>query len=331
VGKQSFGLRFLSGLADHAELAHEALPRRLKLRLEQHGITPTRWDQMRAHGVDPESGLIRFDLLADAPGLDPGEGQDLADRLMRATLTETQFAVAETSETVRAFMTAGLEAGTVEGEIARTGTQFLGFPLTFFVQHMDRALHGKAMNPALYATALFTGTTLLGALAMQIKQMLAGKDPLPMDNEKAWLAAAAQGGGVGIVGDLLFSDYSRTGGGLTNVLMGPTFGQVDQLANLTIGNAQSVLGGDDTNAGRELVRFMRANTPGSNLWYTRLATDRLLWANMQELVDPDYPQAMRRMERRAEREFGQGYWWAPGEAEPERAPELGNAFEESEL
>lgn len=327
VGKQIFGLQMMSELADRAGLAFDALPPRMQRRLQVHGITPERWDVMRRVGVDPESGLMRFDLLADADGLKPGEGQDLADRLMTMVLTETQFAVAETSETLRAQMTFGTQTGTSGGEAVRLGTQFLGFPATFLFQHLGRMLHGKVMNPALYGAALFAGSTILGALAMQIKQLVAGKDPIPMNDSKAWLAAAAQGGGIGIAGDLLFSDYSRTGGGLTSMLMGPTFGQVDQLANLTFGNAQSVLGGENTNVGREAVRFARANTPGSNLWYTRAALDRLIWSNLQELVDPDYQAAVRRMERRAQKEFGQGYWWAPDEELPARAPDFANAIE----
>ena len=327
VGKMSFGLRFLSAIADNASVAYDALPSRLRNRFDAHGITPERWDVMRRVGVDLESGLMRFDILADAEGLKPGEGQDLADRLMTAVLTETQFAVAETSETLRAAVTFGTQAGTPEGESARAGTQFLGFPLTFLFQHLDRMLHGKAMSPALYGAALFGGSTILGALAMQIKQLRDGKDPIPMDTGKAWMAAAAQGQGMGIAGDFLFSDYSRTGGDIMGTLVGPTFGEVGRGLNLTVGNAQAVLWGEDTNFGREAVRFARANTPGSNLWYTRLAVDRLIWSNFQEAADPDYQAAVRRMERRAQKEFGQGYWWAPDEELPDRAPDFANAIE----
>lgn len=327
VGKQSFGLRFMGYLADHASHSFDALPARLRNRMERHGVDADGWDKMRAWGIDPEDGFLRFDLLADAEGLPPGEGQALADRLLAMTLAETEFAVPEATTAVRAGLTLGTRAGTWDGEAVRAGTQFLGFPVSIVLQHMNRALHGGGMNPAQYAAQLFLGMTLLGAMANQLSEIVKGRDPMPVNTADFWMAAAMRGGGLGIFGDLLFSDYSRAGGGLTSLALGPTFGQVDQLLNLTIGNAQSVLGGDDTNFGRELVRFLKANTPGSNLWYARLAFDRLIWGTAQEWLDPDAHAAHRRMIRRAEREFGNSYWWVPGESAPERLPDLMNAFE----
>ena len=77
-------------------------------------------------------------------------------------------------------------------------------------------------------------------------------------------------------------------------------------------------------AGRELVRFLMANTPGSSLWYARVALDRILWDQMQKELDPDYRESFRAIERRARREFDQGYWWRPGDLAPEAAPDILN-------
>jgi hypothetical protein len=79
--------------------------------------------------------------------------------------------------------------------------------------------------------------------------------------------------------------------------------------------------------GAELARFMRWNTPGTNLWYTRLGLDRLLWDQVQSLVDPDYRKSFRRMEQRARRDYGQDFWWKPGQATPRRAPDLGQVLQ----
>ena len=70
----------------------------------------------------------------------------------------------------------------------------------------------------------------------------------------------------------------------------------------------------------EPARFVRSNTPGSSIWYGRLALDRLLWDRLQQQVDPDAGGAFGRMERRARQETGQDYWWGPGEAQLARGP-----------
>ena len=73
------------------------------------------------------------------------------------------------------------------------------------------------------------------------------------------------------------------------------------------------------------MRFLRSNTPGSSLWYSRLAMDRLIWDQLQELADPEYRRAFKRTEDRARKDYGQDYWWRPGQAAPQRAPDPGAA------
>ena len=60
--------------------------------------------------------------------------------------------------------------------------------------------------------------------------------------------------------------------------------------------------------------------PGANTWYTRLAWQRLVTDQLHYLTNPNAHRTFRERERRLERESGQGYWWAPGETEPRRAP-----------
>ena len=45
--------------------------------------------------------------------------------------------------------------------------------------------------------------------------------------------------------------------------------------------------------------------------------------NLQEAANPGY---LSRMRQRAMKDWGQGYWWAPGEALPDRAPDFERAF-----
>ena len=58
------------------------------------------------------------------------------------------------------------------------------------------------------------------------------------------------------------------------------------------------------------------------LWYTRLATDRLLWDTLQRMADPDAAGAFSRIEQRVRKESGTQYWWRPGETLPSRPPQM---------
>jgi hypothetical protein len=166
--------------------------------------------------------------------------------------------------------------------------------------------------------------TLLGAVAIQIKELINGRDPRSIDNPQFWMAAFLQGGGIGIYGDLLFADVNRFGGGLTSTMAGPVIGRLDNLRNLTIGNIGDLASDKDTNFGRELVRFARQNTPfASSAWYLRLVWNNVIMDRLQTMADPQASRAFRRQEQARMRDYGQRYWWRPGRASPDRAPDAG--------
>ena len=103
---------------------------------------------------------------------------------------------------------------------------------------------------------------------------------------------------------------------------GPTAGLADDLARLTTANITATVQGKDANFGADFARFVRRNTPGTSLWYGRLAMDRLLWDQLQASIDPNHARAWNRMEQRARQETRQDFWWRPGETGPDRAPQM---------
>lgn len=88
---------------------------------------------------------------------------------------------------------------------------------------------------------------------------------------------------------------------------------------MTQGNLLQLGAGEDTYFGAELVRMVKGLTPGANLWYTKAATDHLIFHNLQEYFSPGY---LRKMEKRARSQFGKSYWWRPGEITPDSAPDF---------
>jgi hypothetical protein len=152
-----------------------------------------------------------------------------------------------------------------------------------------------------------------------------GKDPQSLGDPKVWAKGAMRGGGLGLFGDFLFSDVNRYGGGIVTSLAGPVFAQGEDAIQATVGNLQRMVRGVETKFGPDLARFLKMNMPGRSLWYTRLATERLIFDEIDRLVDPDAPQKFQRIQRRAEKEFGQQFFAPPGGG-LERAPDIGAAL-----
>lgn len=327
AGKHAFGLAMQGTFADHVGQAWGDLPFRLRSTLERHGFDSGAWDQLRSAGLYRRQG---------AEFLRPAEvrtavGRELAERYTMMILRETRYAVPEASVRSQSLVTT-TRPGSIAGELSRSFAQFKSFGIAVVMLNQSRIASeigaGRKAAGAYYAGALLLTGTVLGAIAMGLKDIAAGRDPRKWTDEKTyldpnmWGAAILQAGGLGIYGDFLFSQVNRFGGGLAETAAGPLWQRVDDVRNLTIGNAIELAQGKKTNAGREVVRFLRGNTPGGTLWYLRLAYERVLLDQLQYMVDPDASRVFRRQVQNRLREYGNGYWWAPGTTAPQSVPNL---------
>jgi hypothetical protein len=161
----------------------------------------------------------------------------------------------------------------------------------------------------------------VGAAAIQAKNIIYGKDPEAMDTPKFWVKSLASGGGLGVYGDMLNSTFTKSGRSWQAEIGGPIAGLVEDVTKLSSSQVRKLYEGKDTNLATELTRVGRRYTPGT--FYTKLAVDRLLWDNIQQLADPDYRGSFRRMEHKLKEETGQEFWFSPGQNTPSRAPNLG--------
>jgi hypothetical protein len=143
-----------------------------------------------------------------------------------------------------------------------------------------------------------------------------------MTDPKFWAAAHLQGGGLGIFGDFLHSDQNRYGNTLTKTIMGPGFGLLDDTAKLIIGNLQQFIAGEDTNISADMIQFLRRYTPGSSVWYIRGVYERAILDQLMQMADPKAYKKFRNQMKKREKEYGQNYWWKPGSATPESAPDM---------
>jgi polyhydroxyalkanoate synthesis regulator phasin len=330
AGRHAFGLAFMRTAAENAGKRFKDLPPALRDTFGRYGIRELDWDKMRnmpLHDMGRGTTILRPNEIAER--ID----ERLAERYLGMVQSETEFAIPSGSHRSKVFLMDENRPGTFLGEVLRSFAQFKSFGVVFLMLH-GRRVHGMIaggdpLKGAAYAGSLLISTTLFGAMAAQLKQMAQGRDPQnmdPMNNSAFWGAALLQGGGLGIYGDFLFSNLNRYGGGFATTFGGPLMQRANDAWNLTAGNLVQLASGEKTHFGRELVKFAKGNTPGSSIWYLRLGWERLLMDQLQFLVDPEANKAFKQRQRFFAKEYGQGFWWDPGQTAPSRAPDLGAAL-----
>lgn len=320
--KWAFGMETLSAFRSMAGKSWKDLPGRLQDAFERYGIDATAWDVIRQAPAFVHRGVEFLDIEAVAQSGHP-RAESIAGALSRLVMTESDYAVISTDPFTRAITTGGgLPAGTITGEIARFLGVYKAYGITAITTHLLRGLSlANLGSKAAYLAAFAGSVTVLGMVALEAKAMLRGKDPLPLNDWATWGKAFLQGGGAGILGDFLTSESSRFGGGLAETLAGPAVGAVADTVRL--GSAWAT---GESDAWRQTVAYGGRMLPGSSLWYTRLALERLVLDQLA-LMAPKTREGFARLEKKMKKENNQGYWWKQGQISPSRAPNMGNVVE----
>lgn len=330
--RRGFGLIVSGTLHRMTRNDWSALGAHDRLRLEAAGVTAADWklwqmaqpfefkgaNLLHAQGIHsiPASAL-------EAAGLTARDVNRASARLLGYIDQEGHTAVLTPDLMTRAMMQQGTKAGTVGGEILRSLMLFKSFSFAIVDKHIRRIKAiPTAQGKAAYSIALMTTLPLFGAVSLQLKDIASGKDPRDMTTSKFWLAAAIQGGGLGIYGDMLYTSLggdARGGQANWTNAFGPVFGSAIDVADTTLGNFGKLARGKKTDFTADSIRLLKSNTPLMNLWYAKAAIDHMAMHELQEAANPGY---LRRMRQRTRKEWGQDYWWEPGQKLPERAPDF---------
>ncbi|MEO0679543.1 MAG: hypothetical protein AAF192_03910 [Pseudomonadota bacterium] len=337
TARNAFQMEFSGLLAENAGRALSEVEQPLQRLLIDRGISAEEWAQLSdpellfrapkgetflAPSYWREVALARGDLPA-------AQIESLSIKLSGIIEEQLEFAVPSVSLEGRSRLIGDAQPGTFYGELLRSTAMYKNFTLSFTLNQYRRIAALRTPQSRLaYGMQMTAGLTLLGALAVQLKEVSKGRDPRPMTDATFWGAAFLQGGGVGIFGDFFASETSRAGGGLAETLAGPVVGVGGDIIRAGASNVARMADGKDPLIGRDIANLARRYTPGTSLWQLRLTTDRLLWDELQRLLDPEAEQGFRRIERNHRRQRGGRYWWAPGDRAPERGPELANALED---
>ena len=334
ANRQAFSISMMDAVAHvvntHADLA--SIDKTDARMLFTHGIDEADfaiWKQAQPEiWVDGESKLLTVDSIMKVPGINPRELRRSADKFMAMVLDEQNMAVSTPGARHRATMNMGTIKNTYLGEISRAFWQFKSFGLSYFNDNLQRGMKLRdesGQSAASYAAMFFAQGLVLGAVAVQLKEIVNGRDPLAMGNAKFAGRALLQSGGFGLFGDFLNSNNSQYGSSIIASMAGPTVNKLEQAYQVTWGNSIKAAQGEKTHTSAEALRLGNSLNPLGTLWFTKSAFNHLVLQNLQESLSPGY---LRRMSQRAQREFGQSYYWKPGKSVPDRGPDLSKAFTE---
>ena len=325
AGRSAFGLAFLGELAENAGKRYGSLHPHMRETMDRYGIGAEQWEIIRRTPLHQhkKSTFLRPDDLNARTDLAPDLADDLATRMLSMVNGETAKAIPSSSLRGRAFMVGESRPGSLPREVVNSFLMFKSFAIAVLNNNILQQINMKSGKTGYFADFIIS-TALMGAVAIQLKAIAAGKDPRPMTDTKFWLAALAQSGGLGIFGDFFFADQNRFGRGIEQNIGGPLVGLLADLTRLTAGNVQQMIKGEDMNLAAEAVRFAKRYTPGSGVWYWKLALERALWDRLEEWTDPRAHRKFHQRVRSSRRDYGQDYWWEPGQSAPSRAPDLGS-------
>jgi hypothetical protein len=291
--------------------------------LGRYGFTADEWDRMRNQPAWVARNGAKY---MDVTEMDRG----LRERLMGAIKEQSAFAFHQPDARTQAIMRGGAQAGSVGGELQLMLGQYKQFTMERMTTHLMRIFTDGPIENRVARGVAFTALSMAaGAVSLQAAAVVSGKDPLDMTSPKFWTEAFARGGAGGIYGDVLSAAIhgDRGAASIVGQMAGPIPGMAGDIFSAATSPVRSAL--DDTGKqskntlGKQVVQGIERHSPST--WYTKLATDRLLFDKLQTLVDPDYRGSFRRMEQAAKKQ-GSGYWWAPGSSSPDRSPNPGTAL-----
>lgn len=331
-------------LSDNAASPHSSLNPDLKRALDLHAVGEAEWNifrqmvmkdgegrgYMTPEGIDTVP-LVDIEAYVRDRNISVNDRsvaqakEDLSGKLRGYILDRTLIGMTEPMARTRAAMKQGTQPGTVEGELIRFIGQYKSFTASFMQQTLGREVFGRGYTPAALGESRFGGLTnalfrsgkgemlglaqvfmwmtAFGYISMQTKLMLKGQTPRPAD-AKTFLAAAVQGGGLGIFGDFLFGQVNRFGNGPVTSMAGPVAGNLDDAITLF---RKATRG--DAKAG-EAFRFAVDHTPFINVFWSRPVLNYLILNRIQESLSPG---SLHRYEQNIKKNQGNDFLTPPSQ------------------
>lgn len=341
AGRIAFSMTMSQTIAENFGRAFDQLDDGLRRGLERNGLDSAQWNVIRGSQTINHNGIEHLNLAA-LDRLDP----EVAVKLHQYIASETDKALITAGWKFERTMQKTLGAGGVRGEVAKFAAMYKRYPVLLMYHHVGRVLSefergakGSAMG---YAAGMVTSLTLLGAVAVTLKDITSGRDPrnwFDKDQYKGfWLDSFIQGGAGGPLMDVgrQYLDavrQKRSSDALTPMVkyaIGPAAKLIDDfIAPLwSFENRMMDDKQDDafTSSMGEVTRRWTQYVPGNNLWFLKVAVDRYMEDGLSKLADPKVGERFRRTEANRRKHYGgQEFWWRPGRGIGDaRLPDMGS-------
>jgi hypothetical protein len=320
AGRQAHGLVNFIYATMVREKAYGELEPAWRAALQRYRIGPAEWDHIRTAPVERlDNGLH----LLTPTTIGDGEAKN---RFLEMAHNEQDFAVPSPDLETRSLLSVNARKGTLTGELLRSSPLlFRTFLISTLLRHGGRMVEQNGVGGKLgYLLSVVAPVTVMGVLAQQLYEIANGRDPRPMDpttpeGRNLWGQGFLRGGSLSMLGDLIGLAAQGRYLSATEYAAGALAGDVDRALNAGRGLIEG-----KPRAKQQAAQLAKEQVPGSNVWYLRLAVDRMLQLLVQRQIDPSYEQSIAAMHKRAA-EQGQDFYWAPGETAPRRAPNFANA------
>jgi len=327
IARSTSQLEFMGMLHDSRAVKFEDLP--FAHVMQRYGITSKMWDSVRNTVKDftPEPNATFFrplDILeTNIVGKD-----ELYKRFFTMVYQESLYMVPGATMEAASTLKLSSRPGTLPGAILHSFSMYKNFPVTFFQMYSRFAQANTGADRLKFTAAIIAGAVIIGALGTQMRELSKGRTPLPMNTSQFWGKALLSGGALSIWGDFLFTGVNQYGYGGALTAAGP-------LAQITADGMNAIMGDTfkfarawdqdvefDSVTMERVAQFAKSYTPGSSIWYSRLALERAVWDTLEEMANPDIHRKWRARVRKQEREFGNTFYSAPGEG----LGSIGNIF-----
>lgn len=339
IHKGSVGMVLAKQLADNYKTTFNELAPDLRRNLQMYGIGELEWQSIRQAAIYKAPDGNRYLSPELMKNLTDAQAARHLTKTQPETVTNLQRVRTELETKLRTFITDqvddavitpgarekiyatwGTQAGTAAGTLARLFMHFKSFPLTVTTRVLGRELSQFASNPArgtFRMIELISMSILGGYISMSIKDVLKGRTPREIISDDGQINldvindALLRGGGLGIYGDMLMSEYDQAYNNPVSAMAGPTIGALAETLGL-ISETGRGLTQDDKSIpkAKRVSRLIENNTPFANLFYVQPVIDYLIIHRLNELMDPG---SLRDMERRIEEENHQQFFLPPSE------------------
>ena len=305
ASRTAFKYEFQFHLRDLVQKPWEQLDSNAMYMYKRYGITKADHEAMAKQKLYTS----RYDNNVKYLRIGDVEDEVLRHKYYNYMFAETEAAVPTVMARSRAFMMQGTRPGTGVGEVARSFWLFKNFPMTIMYTQLARTANVMLTHPSHaarvgYPVGLLTFTSFMGVLLYQIKNLIKGEDPAPM-NTSTLTKGMMYGGGLGFFADVFLQDTSQYGRSFVGGVAGPVYGLFDDLAKLGLKQVQDGLYRNKNSLDKlpaDILNFAQKYTPYNNLWYTRAATNSLIFDNLKKNIDPKYNEKKRRREQRLYKE-----------------------------